>query len=90
MIYSMDFKNWRIEERLKLLKETNLDFTFDPENTSILVDNEITLSEGQEEVLIFVGDPASPFAMYKLSSDLIHKILPLFLEFWDSYADGRL
>ena len=88
MKYAMDFKNWKIKERLELLDEALIEFTFDSERK--MIDAPHSLSSGQDRVLQFVRNPATPLPMHELSSNLILKALPVFSAFWKDYAEGRL
>lgn len=81
--YFLSWKEWRVADRLELLKEAYIQFSIneDKEN-GIDVSNFFNLSSGQEEIWKFVIDPTYPIKFYKLDCHLGKKALDLHHDFW--------
>lgn len=79
-LYSISFSDWKLEERLQIMKECGIQVKFIPE--SPCVELEYGLSSGEREAFDFLRDPVHQVKFHIFDTSFGKKILKLHYEFW--------
>jgi len=89
MLYSINWPEWKLEERLVEIKRLGIHCTYDSKYGTLETSD--AMSSGEREAFEFLRDPVHPVKFHIFDTHFGREILRLHNEFWTwrFYPDGR-